>query len=192
MLTPEATLKILEDSGALLTGHFLLSSGQHSNRYIQCAQALMVPRYAEALGKSLAAHFSEANIDTVVGPALGGIIIAYEVARALGVKAIFTEREQGRMVLRRGFKIAPGERVLVVEDVLTTGGSVREVMAVVSEAGGTIAGVGALVNRNPENLALSVSLAALLTIAVTSFDPEKCPLCKEGIPAVKPGSKTIA
>src|SRR5262245_18438771 len=176
-------------TGALLTGHFQLTSGLHSRQYLQCALVLQDPRDAEKVGKLLAEKFSGVKIDVVVAPAIGGILVAHETARALWVRALFTEREGGVMTLRRGFGIAPGERVLVVEDVVTTGGSTRETMEAVSRAGGVVVGAGSLVDRSGGDVDLGVPRRALLTLYVPAYDPADCPLCRQGEPVVKPGSR---
>lgn len=187
--TQEA-LKIFIDSGALLSGHFLLTSGRHSDRYMQCAQVLKHPEYTETLAHWLAADFADDRINLVIGPAIGGIIVAYETGRQLGVPAIFTERNSsGSMTLRRGFSIAPGQRVLVVEDVTTTGGSVREVMQLVEESGGIVAGVGVLVDRSNGQVDFGVKQRAVITMEVLSWDAAECPLCRGGSEPVKPGSR---
>ena len=189
-MTPQEVLDLYKKTGALLTGHFLLTSGLHSSTYLQSALVLQHPRYAEALGRALAAHFPGEPLDLVIGPALGGIIVAHEVARALGARALFAEREGGEMRLRRGFAIRPGERCLVVEDVMTTGGSTKEVMAVVEAAGGVVAGAGALIDRSGGAVTFSVKQAALVTLAIENFPPEACPFCRQGSPLTKPGSRT--
>ncbi|ADG82675.1 orotate phosphoribosyltransferase [Thermincola potens] len=191
MLSKEEVLNIFTEAKALLTGHFRLTSGRHSNRYMQCAQVLKFPEYAQKLCADLAAKFQGQKIDIVVGPAMGGIIVSYEVARALGVPSIFCEREQGQMKLRRGFTIEPGANVLVVEDVVTTGGSVKEVMNVIRELGGNIVGVGVLVDRSNGAVDFGVPLHAELTMDIQSWEADDCPLCKEGIPVVKPGSREV-
>jgi orotate phosphoribosyltransferase len=185
-------LDLFRKHEALLEGHFILSSGLHSDRYIQCALVLQHPRPAEHLGSELAWKLSDAHASVVVAPALGGILVAHEVARALGVRALFTERVDGRMVLRRGFQLAPGERTLVVEDVITTGGSTRETIAAVEEAGGKVVATGALVDRSGGTADLSLSRASLITLTVQNYDPAQCPLCADGVPAIKPGSRTKA
>lgn len=184
-------LAILQETGALLEGHFQLTSGLHSARYLQCALVLQHPRHAEWAGESLAAHFNNQQISAVVAPAIGGIIVAHETARALGVRALFTERESGSMSLRRGFHITQGERLLVVEDVVTTGGSTRETIDSVSRAGGDVVGAGSLVDRSGGGVDVGVQRVALLTLEVPSYDPVACPLCRQGIPAVKPGSRKV-
>jgi orotate phosphoribosyltransferase len=180
---------LFTSTGALLTGHFQLTSGLHSRQYLQCALVLQDPRIAERIGKLLADKFKGVPVDAVVAPAIGGIIVAHETARALGVRALFAEREAGVMTLRRGFNIAPGERVLVVEDVVTTGGSSRETMEAVSRAGGVVVGAGSLVDRSGGDLELGVARRALLTLYVPAYDPADCPLCRQGLPVVKPGSR---
>ncbi len=191
MLTREGALEIFTKSNALLTGHFRLTSGRHSGQYMQCAQVLQYPRYAATLCEALAEKFAGTKIEAVVGPAMGGIIVAYEVGRALGVKAIFTEREHGVMSLRRGFVVNPGEKILVVEDVVTTGGSVREVIDVVREKGGEVVGVGVLVDRSNGKVDFGVRTESILQMEIESYDPEECPLCKQGLPLVKPGSRQV-
>src|SRR5215472_16543474 len=186
---PQSVLSLFEGSSALLRGHFLLTSGLHSPVYLQCALVLQNPADAEALGRALAGKFKGEQIDAVVAPAIGGIIVAHEVARALGVRALFTEREAGVMTLRRGFRLAEGERVLVVEDVVTTGGSTRETIDAVRRAGGLVVGAGSLVDRSGGSVDLGVPRAALLTLSVPAYDSVDCPQCREGIPAVKPGSR---
>ncbi len=191
MLTKEQAIEIFTKSKALLTGHFRLTSGRHSSQYMQCAQVLQYPEYASQLCRDLAERFAGMKVDTVIGPALGGIIVAYEVGRAMGVRTIFTEREQGVMALRRGFIIEPGEKVLVVEDVVTTGGSVKEVIEVVRQKGGEVAGVGVLVDRSNGKVDFGVKTAAVLSMEIQSYDPGDCPLCREGLPVVKPGSRQV-
>lgn len=183
--------KIFEKAGALLKGHFTLTSGRHSDKYMQCAQVLQYPEYTEKLAKELAKHFEKDGIELVVGPAMGGIIVSYEVARQLGVRSIFCERENGKMALRRGFVINPGQKVLVVEDVITTGGSVKEVIDVVKALGGNVAGVAVLVDRSAGSVNFGVKTQSVLTLDVQSWAMEDCPICKEGKqPAVKPGSRS--
>jgi orotate phosphoribosyltransferase len=180
---------LFTSTGALLTGHFQLTSGLHSRQYLQCALVLEDPRNAEKIGRLLADKFKGVPIDVVVAPAIGGILVAHETARALGVRSLFTEREAGVMTLRRGFTIVPGERVLVVEDVVTTGGSTRETMDAVSRAGGSVVGAGSLVDRSGGEVDLGVPRRALLTLYVPAYEPADCPLCRQGEPAVKPGSR---
>ena len=189
-MTENEILEIFRKHSAVLEGHFILSSGLHSNRYIQCALVLQHPRVAEQLCSELAAKLKNLGAKVVAAPALGGVIVSHEVARALGVRALFTERQEGAMTLRRGFSLEPGEPTLVVEDVVTTGGSTRETMTAVEQAGGRIVGVGSLIDRSGGKVDLGVPRAALVTLEVKNYDPADCPLCKSGIPAVKPGSRT--
>lgn len=191
MLTREEVISIFEKTGAMLSGHFKLTSGRHSDRYFQCAKVLQYPDHTGVLCRELAARFAGEDVSVVIGPATGGIIVSYETARALGIRGIFTERENGTMCLRRGFSIEPGERVLVVEDVITTGGSVLEVIDVVRSLGGIVVGAGVLVDRSGGKAGLGVRREALLVTETVSYDPEECPLCREGVPAVKPGSRNI-
>src|SRR5437879_10636811 len=187
---PEAeTLALYEKTGGLLRGHFLLSSGLHSDTYLQSALVLQRPEYATALGAELAAPFKEEGVQVVVAPAIGGILVAHEVARALGARALFTERENGVMRLRRGFTLGRGERCLVVEDVITTGGSTREVVRCVEEHGGVVVGVGSLIDRSGGAASFPVKRAALATVTAATYQPEACPLCKAGSQAIKPGSR---
>jgi orotate phosphoribosyltransferase len=192
-LSQEEVLRIFAESGALLSGHFLLTSGLHSPRYLQCALVLQHPHIAEKLCANLAAKAGGderiGKIDLVITPALGGVIVAHEVARALGVRALFTERQDGAMVLRRGFQIAPGERALVVEDVVTTGGSTREVIEAVRSHGGVAAGAGSLIDRSGGVVDLGVPRHALAVLEVPTYKAEDCPLCREGSVAIKPGSR---
>lgn len=191
-MTEEQLLEIFTQTGVLKEGHFLLSSGLHSGQYMQCAQLMQYPEQAATVCSALAQKFSHLEIDVVIGPALGGVLVAYETARALGKRNLFAERENGVMTLRRGFEIKPGEKVLVVEDVVTTGGSVKEVMKVVQEAGGVVVGVAALVDRSRGQADFGgVPFAALLQRDIPAYQPEECPLCKEGVPLVKPGSRTV-
>jgi len=186
----EDVLRILQNTEALLTGHFLLTSGLHSARYVQCAKVLQYPQHAETLGAWIADKFRHVAIDAVISPAVGGIVIGQEVARALGVRAIFGEREQGIMTLRRGLEVAHGERLLVVEDVTTTGGSVREIMQVVRERHGTVVGVGAILDRSGGQLSLDVPFQALGSLQVVNYPASECPLCRQGSIPVKPGSRS--
>ena len=187
-MTDRETLDLYEATGALLRGHFRLTSGLHSDVYLQSALVLQYPRHAEALCTALAAPFRGDRIQTVLAPAIGGILVAHEVARALGVRALFTEREEGVMRLRRGFTVAAGERCLVVEDVMTTGGSIREVVTCVETLGAAVVGVGSLIDRS-SGANFSVKRATLATVKATTWKPEECPLCKAGGQAIKPGSR---
>jgi orotate phosphoribosyltransferase len=188
----EEILKLLEQVGAVRTGHFELSSGRHSATYIQCALVLEHPQHAEALGRALADLFRDLSVACVVSPALGGILVGYEVARALGVRSLFVERDRsGQMALRRGFEIRPGERVLVIEDVWTTGGSTRETIGVVEEEGGLVVAAGALIDRSGGRLELNVPSRALLEMEVPSYEPDDCPLCHAGGLPTRPGSRHL-
>jgi orotate phosphoribosyltransferase len=185
-------LALFKKYGALLEGHFLLSSGLHSPRYLQCALVLQHPEIAEKLGRWLSSLFDDLNPDGVISPALGGIVIGQEVGRALKKRAIFVERVMGKMTLRRGFTIKKGERFLVVEDVITTGGSSREVVNTVREHGGEVVGVGAIINRGTKEIEPGLEIRSLAKVEIPTYPPARCPLCNEGkIPLIKPGSKTI-
>src|SRR5437588_12129969 len=184
-------LRLFQQTGALLEGHFQLTSGLHSPRYLQCALVLQYPQHAERIGQALAAFFKADKIDVVVAPAMGGIIIAHEVARALSVRALFTERDSGSMTLRRGFSLNEGERVLVVEDVVTTGGSTRETIDVVRIAGGDVLGAGSMVDRSGGEVDVGVRRHSLLVLDVPVYDPANCPLCKQGGVVTKRGSRGL-
>ena len=190
MLCQEEISKIFRETGVLLEGHFLLSSGRHSSQYLQCAQALKHPDIAARLCRDLAAKLTEKELDLCIGPALGGVLVAYEMGRSLGIPAIFSERDKGKMALRRGFTIKEGDKVLVVEDVITTGGSAREVVELVREKGGVVTEVAVLVDRSDGKASFDVPLQSLTSLAVESYTPEECPLCQQGKPVVKPGSRS--
>lgn len=190
-MNQEEVRRLFENTGAILSGHFLLTSGRHSDTYIQCALVLQYPEYAERLGRALTERLGPLGAGCVLGPALGGIIVAHEVARALGVRALFTERVDGVMKLRRGFTVSPGESVLVVEDVVTTGGSVREAAAAAAASGAKIAGFGALIDRSGGRARFDAPFEVLMSINTADWDPSECPLCQRGIPAVKPGSRRV-
>jgi orotate phosphoribosyltransferase len=189
----DEVLSIFKETGALLDGHFRLSSGLHSNQYFQCAKVLQYPRHGGALCEEIAGAFSDTPIDLVIAPALGGIVVGQEVGRQLARRTIFAERKGGAMELRRGFSIRPGESVLVCEDVVTTGGSVLEVFEIVGAMGGKVAGVGFIVDRSGGSVRFPLvddaRQFAVLTMDVVTFPPEQCPLCAEGIPLTKPGSR---
>jgi orotate phosphoribosyltransferase len=176
-------------TGALLEGHFVLTSGLHSTHYLQCALVLQYPAEAEAFGRAIAERAAVREVETVVAPAIGGIIIGWEVARALGVRSLWTEREEGRMTLRRGFNVRPGERVLVVEDVVTTGGSTRETCEALRTAGALVVGAASIIDRSGGRADVGVPRVALATLDVPAVAPAACALCAEGVPAIKPGSK---
>ena len=184
-------LNLFKQTGALLEGHFQLTSGLHSSLYLQCALVLQYPEHADFIGRALAAKFHDDRVDAVVAPAIGGIIVAHETARAIGARALFAEREAGVMTLRRGFRLSRGERVLVVEDVVTTGGSTRETIQSVINADGVVVGAGSIVDRSAGAADVGVRRQALLSLDVTAYQPEDCPLCKDGVPAVKPGSRVL-
>ncbi|MCL2877298.1 MAG: orotate phosphoribosyltransferase [Acidobacteria bacterium] len=191
-MTQEEVLNIFKKSDALLEGHFLLTSGLHSDRYLQCALVLQHPGQALELGAALAEKLLALaeKPDFVIAPAIGGILVAHEAARAAGVRALFAERQDGALKLRRGFHIRPGEKAWVVEDVVTTGGSTKETMDVVTRAGGVVLAAGSLVDRSGGRADLGVPRAALAVLNVPAFAAEDCPLCKTGSPAVKPGSRS--
>ncbi len=190
-MTRERVMEILKEAGVLLEGHFQLTSGRHSDKYLQCAKIFQDTRYSEELCADLAAKFKDKNVELVIGPAIGAISMSYEVSRHLGVRNIFAERENGAMTLRRSFTVEPGQRVLVVEDVVTTGGSVREVIDLVRAQGGEVVGVGVVVDRTGGKIDFGVPLESVISIDVVSFEPEDCPLCKAGVPVVKPGSRNL-
>ncbi len=189
MLIRDELLDLFKRSGALLEGHFRLTSGLHSPAYLQCALVLSRPADAEQLGRDMANQVRSFDATVVLSPALGGVVIGHEVARALGVRALFTERLDGVMTLRRGFVLAENDRVLVVEDVLTTGGSTRETMQVARAAGAQVVGVGSIVDRSGGTLSFDVPFRSLLSMTVAAYEPDKCPLCAKGLPVVKPGSR---
>ncbi len=180
-------LDLFRDAGAFLEGHFLLTSGLHSPHYIEKFRVLERPLVTARLCKAFAEHFSSQNPTIVIGPMTGGIILAFETARNLGTKAIFTERVDGKMMLRRGFEIKPEDRVLILEDIVTTGGSLVEVIDVVKNAGAAIIGIGLLVDRSGGKAQFGIPTYALVTLDVTTYEPDSCPLCQAGIPLVKPG-----
>lgn len=190
-MTDSDVLNALEDSGALLSGHFVLTSGRHSDRYVQCARVLEDPALTTRLANEIVARISDRDIDLVAAPAVGGIILGFAVAQTLGVKFIFSEREQGRMTFRRSFDVPAGARVLVVEDVVTTGGSVAEVVRLVRDAGGTVPLVASLIDRGGDK-AFDVELMPLLTLEVESWNPEECGFCESGRPITSPGSRRLS
>jgi len=197
MSTSDPVLSLFEQTGAYLHGHFRLTSGLHSPAYLQCAKVLQYPVHAQTMGRALAARFREMSngeaIPLVASPAVGGLIIGHEVARALGARFQFTERDAGgKMTLRRGFEVTAGETAVVVEDVVTTGGSSREVIDLLRDYGVKILAAGSIIDRSGGHADIGVPRAALATISVTSWSPELCPLCREGSVAVKPGSRNVA
>ena len=189
MLQTEEVLDRFRKSGALLEGHFVLTSGLHSPNYLQCALLLQQPKMAEEFGSAIAEHFRHEGIQLVASPAIGGIVIGHEVARALGARFIWTERDNGRMVLKRGFSVKPGERTLVVEDVLTTGGSTRETVETIQMLGAQVVAAASIIDRSGGTANVGVSRIALATLNVPAIDPSLCELCKRGEPAIKPGSR---
>lgn len=187
-LTEKEVEDLLIETSAIMEGHFLLTSGLHSPRYVEKFNVLQKPVYTEKLCKAMAEKFKDANIETVVGPVTGGILLAHETGKALGTRAIFTERENGKMTFRRGFTLHEGERVLIVEDIVTTGGSIREVIDVVKEHGGVPVAVSMLVDRSGGKATFGdVPCTALLHMDVQTYAPDECPLCKQGIPMTKRG-----
>jgi orotate phosphoribosyltransferase len=188
-MTNNDVLDIFHSTGALLEGHFKLTSGRHSNSYFQCAKVLQFPEHLTEICRSIAGHFRESGVTVVISPAIGGIVVGTEVGRQLNVKTIFAERKEGQMVIRRGFSLQPPDRVLVVEDVITTGGSVAEVIQLIKEAGATLAGVGSVVDRSNGLVRLADNQYSLLSLEVISHTPEACPLCSAGIPVDAPGSR---
>lgn len=184
-------MEIFLKTEALLQGHFLLTSGRHSNQYFQCAKVLQYMNYTEIVCGVISSYFKNFEIDTVIAPAIGGIVVGQEVARQLGKKSIFAEREDKSLALRRGFTLNPGEKVLVCEDVVTTGGSVFEVLDIVRQYGAEPVGVGMIVDRSNGKVLFGVPQVSTLKLDVVSYLPEECPLCKENIPVVKPGSRKI-
>ena len=189
-MTNEELMQILTETGAYQSGHFKLSSGLHSGNYIQCSQLLKFPRIAEKVCAEIGELFKDENIEMVVGPASGGILVAYEVGRALNVPAIFAERENGVMTLRRGFHVEPGTRCLVTEDVLTTGGSAQEVVELLQSKGAEVVAATSIIDRTPGNtIKLKVPFKSLIHLSFPTHNPEECPMCKEGMPIQKPGSR---
>lgn len=185
----DEVIQKFRETGALLEGHFVLTSGLHSAIYLQCALVLQLPREAEEFGRSVAMHFQSETIQTVAAPAIGGLIIGHEVARALGARFIWTERANGEMVLRRGFSVSPSERVLIVEDVVTTGRSTRETVAALQAHGADVTAAASIIDRSAGKAEVGVRRIALATLDVPSVDPVDCDACKLGVPAIKPGSR---
>jgi orotate phosphoribosyltransferase len=185
----EKALGIFRDSGALLDGHFKLTSGLHSPQYFQCAKVTQYPQYAEMVCNDIAGHYADVNVECVIAPAIGGIIVGQEVARSLGCRSIFAEREDGVMTLRRGFEIRRHERLLAVEDVVTTGGSIKEVIALAKDSGAKVVGVAAIVDRSAGRTKFEGPSYFVLQMDVVTYQPDSCPLCEKGLPLVKPGSR---
>ncbi len=192
IFTEELILSIFQKTGALLKGHFKLSSGLHSDTYLQCAKVIQYPQYNLILSSLIASKFRDKNIDVVIGPAIGGIIIAYEVAKQLGARALFAERDaEKKMTLRRGFELKENERVLIVEDVITTGASVREIIKIVHDLKAQLIGIAAFVNRSDKKLSLAENQYFILNINAPKYKEDECPLCKNNKPYTTPGSKYI-
>lgn len=185
----EEIIDKFKSAGALLEGHFILSSGLHSSAYLQCAIALQTPAVAAEFGAAIAEQFAGARIETVASPAIGGLVIGYEVARQLGARFIWTEREGGQMTLRRGFSLSEGERVLVVEDVITTGGSTRETIDVIHTHGAAVVAAASIIDRSGGKADVGVPRVSLATLDVPALDPADCEACQRGEPAIKPGSR---
>ena len=185
-------LTMFTESGALLKGHFLLTSGMHSDTYFQCAKVFQYPSNSDLICAEIAAHYRGEPIDTVVSPAVGGIVFGQDLARHLKARSIFTERVDGGMTLRRGFEISGGEQILVAEDVTTTGGSVKEVIGLVRKMGGSVTGVTAVVDRSGGSIDFGVPYHSLFEMEVKSYQPEECPFCKNGDVPVKPGSRGLS
>jgi orotate phosphoribosyltransferase len=190
-MTHDELLDLFRRSGALLEGHFRLSSGLHSAGYLQCALVLSHPQHAETLGRAIADRTRELRATAVLSPALGGVVIGHEVGRALGVRAMFAERQDGELTLRRGFMLSESDRVLVVEDVLTTGGSTRETMQVATAAGGRVVGAASIVDRSGGTATFDVPFTSLLRVDLATYEPDRCPLCAHGLPVTKPGSRPV-
>jgi orotate phosphoribosyltransferase len=190
-LHADDVIQRFKNTGALLEGHFVLTSGLHSEIYLQCALVLQHPDEAEQLGRAIAQMYRDKNIQLVVAPAIGGLVIGHEVARALGARFIWTERESGKMTLRRGFSITPGERVLVVEDVITTGGSTRETIDTIRAAGAEVVGAASIIDRSSGAADVGVPRTALAKLSVPSVEPSDCPACRRGEMAIKPGSRKM-
>ena len=188
-MNPENVIDEFKQTGALLEGHFQLTSGLHSTVYLQCARVLQFPEKAETFGRAIAEKFAGAGIQLVASPAIGGIVIGHEVARALRARFIWTEREGGEMTLRRGFTVSPGEKTLVIEDVITTGGSTRETIEALKRAGADVVGAASIIDRSGGSVEVGVPRVALATLRVLSVEPSICEACKMGEPAVKPGSR---
>ena len=188
-MSTSPTLDVFTSTGALLDGHFKLTSGRHSNAYFQCAKVLQYPEHLTAVCGKIATHFAGKGVQTVISPAIGGIVVGTEVGRQLGVKTIFAERKDGAMTIRRGFSLEAGERVLVIEDVITTGGSVAEVIALITAAGAALVGVGSVVDRSNGRVKLADDQFSVLSMEVISYTPEECSLCKKGLPIDAPGSR---
>lgn len=190
-MTREEIITILKEAEVLLEGHFLLTSGRHSGKYLQCAKIFRNTKYAEPLCKELADKYKDKGVEVVIGPAMGAVQMAYEVSRHLKCENFFTEREEGKMTLRRGFSVKKGQKVLLVEDVVTTGGSIKEVLELVKGMGADVVGIGCVVDRTGGKIDFGVPFDAVLSMEVESYDREDCPICKSNVPLVKPGSRKV-
>jgi len=188
---PSEVIRLFRECGAWQEGHFVLSSGLHAHEYLQCATVLQYPTLASRVCQALSERFVSDEVTCVAAPALGGILVGYETARHLGARSIFSEREGGRLQIRRSFHLSPKDRVLVIEDVITTGGSVEELITLIRDTGATVVGVGALVDRSGGWVAFDVKYHALLSLTLKAFSSSECPLCKEGIPINRPGSRAL-
>jgi orotate phosphoribosyltransferase len=188
-LPREQVLDIFRETKALLEGHFQLTSGLHSNQYFQCAKVLQYPKYLHLLCGEIAKHFEYAEIEVVISPAIGGVVVGTEVGRMLQARTVFAERKDGKMELRRGFELRPGERVLAVEDVVTTGGSLFEIVDLIKKANATLAGVGYIVDRSNGKVTFDAKHFSVLQMDVVAHKPDECPMCKQGSPVTKPGSR---
>ncbi len=190
-MTRDEIIAILKEAEVLLEGHFLLTSGRHSAKYLQCAKIFRNTKYAEPLCKELADKYKDEGVEIVIGPAMGAVQMAYEVSRHLNCENFFTEREDGKMTLRRGFTIKEGQKVLLVEDVVTTGGSIKEVLELVKGMGADVVGIGSIVDRTGGKIDFGVPFNAVLSMEVESYDRDNCPICQKDVPLVKPGSRKI-
>ncbi len=191
MLTEENIINILKETNVLMNGHFVLSSGRHADKYLQCAQVLQHPKYANQLASAIKKLWKDEEIDVVIGPAMGGIVLSYAVGQALEVRSIFAERKNGEMKLRRNFEIAANENILLVEDVVTTGGSVREVIEVIEKKQGNLVGISSLVDRSGGEVDFGYPFKPLVQLEIQSYDPDDCELCEQKIPITKPGSRDV-
>jgi orotate phosphoribosyltransferase len=184
-----SVIEIFKKTSALLEGHFRLTSGLHSPVYFQCAKVLQYPEYCQLMAKKIVNHFKKTEIDVVISPAIGGIVVGQEVGRQLGVRTIFAERDNGKMTLRRGFELHKNERVLICEDVITTGGSVFEVIDVVKECNAKLTGIGYIVDRSTEQINFGAQQFSVIRMPAKTYSDQECPLCKKNIPIIKPGSR---
>ena len=190
-MNPKELMRIFESTGALLKGHFSLSSGLHSGQYLQCALILQHPKYAASLCAEIAKRFEGDKVTVVCGPALGAVVVSYEVARAMSARSIFCERREGKMILSRGFSVGPDDSVLVVEDVITTGTSVKEIIEIMRRNGAKVGGIGGICDRSSQLIDFGARFESLIKLDIKNYPAQDCPLCKEGIPIQKPGSKMV-